>query len=124
MNNSLISCSCKPNVTYETCGSKLSVTAIAVIVQGQPLSFNYIEPYLPRAERHTQLQSRYHFECTCEMCTPDAPDIVRAFMCRKCEGGIIYPVGPGTDPAQWTCVKCGKGISSKRHKKFVDMENA
>jgi len=58
------------------------------------------------------------------MCFPDARDFCRAFVCRKCEGGVVTPIGTGADVAQWTCVKCNRGISSERYKKFMDLENS
>ena len=109
-------------MAYETYGTKLSVTAIAVILQGQELSLNYLEPYLPRQERQAQLASRYKFDCVCEACLPEARDVVRAFVCRKCDSGIVCPVGNGLEASNWSCGKCSRGISSERFKKLMELE--
>jgi hypothetical protein len=90
---SMLEHNCKPNANYETHGNKLILTAIVPITSGQSISINYLEPYLPKAERLEQLASKYHFDCKCDMCIPEARDLTRGFFCKqgKCDG-IVYPI--------------------------------
>jgi len=116
--------SCKCNAVYETYGSKLTITAINIILQGQSISLNYLEPYLPQQEHQSSLSFHYKFECICDYCQPEARDIVRAFLCKKCDSGVVCPTGNGLDITSWTCGKCSKGIAPERFKETMELEAA
>jgi len=114
---------CKPNANYETYGNKLMLTAIVPIASGQSISINYLEPYLPKAERLEQLAQRYHFECKCELCLPEARDLTRGFYCKqsKCDG-LVYPNNLGTDVSHWVCSKCSKSITPELFNEILELE--
>jgi len=114
---------CKPNANYETYGNKLMLTAIVPIASGQSISINYLEPYLPKAERLEQLAQRYHFECKCELCLPEARDLTRGFYCKqsKCDG-LVYPNNLGTDVSHWVCFKCSKPITPELFNEILELE--
>jgi len=71
---------------------------------------------LPKAERLEQLASKYHFDCKCDMCLPEARDLTRGFFCKqgKCDG-IVYPIGIGTEIFNWSCSKCIRGGVTQEH---------
>jgi hypothetical protein len=120
---SMLEHNCKPNANYETNGNKFLLTAMLPITSGQPISINYLEPYLPKAERLEQLSLRYHFECKCDACIPEARDLTRGFFCKqsKCDG-IIYPAALGNEISNWICVKCSKGVTAEIFNEMMDLE--
>eukprot|EP01125_Pyxidicula_operculata_P020182 TRINITY_DN7410_c0_g1_i1.p1 TRINITY_DN7410_c0_g1~~TRINITY_DN7410_c0_g1_i1.p1 ORF type:complete len:447 (+),score=73.46 TRINITY_DN7410_c0_g1_i1:24-1364(+) len=118
----MIEHSCKPNAHYETSGNKISVTATTSISQGQSISLNYLESYLPRQERMAEIKLKYNFDCTCELCDPNVKDLTRAFVCKNCDDGIVSPIGNGADNSSWTCEKCSKPPSSDIFKEMIDLE--
>lgn len=122
--------SCRENAAFENIGTKLVVTAISAIPNGQPITFNYTKPFQPKSQRLAYLKSTYHFECKCDRCLPEARDDTRAFLCQKCKtngeevGGMVCPKGDGSKAALWTCSKCQESPSDATFEKMLATENS
>ncbi|KAK9765227.1 hypothetical protein K7432_006605 [Basidiobolus ranarum] len=66
---SLFNHSCIPNciVMYDK-GVQI-VRSISPIKAGEELCIAYVDSFVPRTRRRTQLQEKYYFECECELCS-------------------------------------------------------
>lgn len=79
----LLDHSCKENCYYECIGQRLAVTSITAIQKDQPLTFNYLKSYLPRAQRQAEIKNLFRHNCSCELCGETVRDETRAFVCKK-----------------------------------------
>jgi len=123
--------SCKENATFETIGTKLVVTAISIIPNGQPITFNFTKPFQARGARLQHIKTNYHIECKCERCAPDVKDELRAFICQKCKSsvkdedyGIVSPKGDGAKANMWSCNKCQESPADPVFEKMLAVESA
>ncbi|KAJ3732078.1 hypothetical protein DFJ43DRAFT_997782 [Lentinula guzmanii] len=65
--------SCGPNAVwrFDRLSFTLTLSAVRAIHPGEEITISYINPFLPRHTRRTQLQSKWNFVCHCTHC--DAP---------------------------------------------------
>jgi len=121
---SMIEHSCAPNSAYEVVNDKLTVTALLKIAKGEGISLCYIRPYQPRQERIAELKNRFHFDCTCVRCSVDMfnRDLCRAFRCKKCDDGIVTPLGFGNDLSDWKCDKCDQTPAAEVFQEMIAEE--
>ncbi|KAJ3797852.1 hypothetical protein GGU11DRAFT_43970 [Lentinula aff. detonsa] len=65
--------SCGPNAVwrFDRSSFTLTLSAVRAIHSGEEITISYINPFLPRHTRRTQLQSKWNFVCHCTHC--DAP---------------------------------------------------
>lgn len=75
---SMVNHSCAPNIHGIYCpGGKLAMQVIRPIQKGSRLSIKYCEnfPIEPLEKRREYLSTNYFFECQCEACIKDYPQV-------------------------------------------------
>lgn len=127
---SLLNHSCDPNIWNSFKGSTLTIHASRAIGEGEEV-FNCYGPnykLMDTTERRQALREQYCFECKCAKCqqVPEDKTHLQYFQCSACSE-IIY-----TDEARnywWRnldyrpkigCPKCGKRISFRLYKEFLE----
>src|SRR6266699_35789 len=60
---------------------------------------------MTRRQRQDDLFNRYHFQCTCHVCSDESLEVSTGLICQKlnCSGLVVY------DDKSWTskCLTCG-----------------
>lgn len=89
---SMFSHSCQPNCSFNGNDGKLYVYAISEIKCGDTLYIDYdsTQLYQPTINRQISLLQTKQFLCQCTRCS--SFDLVRSFVCSKCDSGVVHPI--------------------------------
>ena len=69
--------SCRPNChnSWDPNQDKLHIHVMTDVKQGDELTLTYLKGFQPSAERKEILQSKFHFKCTCGLCSLKQADL-------------------------------------------------
>lgn len=93
--------SCDPNCAAVFDGSKLEIRALRPIPVGSEATISYVELAMPTNTRQDELQTTYHFTCSCARCTRnDVGDAVCGLLPQTTAPGDIQAMEAVCAPLQ------------------------
>jgi len=110
---------CNANACIATFSKRAILSATRHIPAGSVITLCYIDPYLNREERQTELRTHYGILCSCKLCTAEY-DSRHCFCCPSCKKGIVHAHKQNMD--QWKCTSCDAYVPLQTVGQWMKME--
>ncbi|KAF3919492.1 hypothetical protein ABW20_dc0100562 [Dactylellina cionopaga] len=118
--------SCDPNAFMIFDGRQLFIRSLREIPKDTEVTISYIDTFMARKQRRSELSTRYFFDCSCSLCAAELQPL-ESSLCHKC--GKLVPSTSNICPADGETVPeerlasttaLAASIADQREKKNAD----